>query len=83
MNKQICKSTLKQCPAGQTLNLTTNNCETVKCSDSTPIYNYATRKCEACPDGTKFNNKTSICESLFPQRTNASACSPETPYWNP
>lgn len=79
-----CKSTAIKCPPGQTLNSTTEKCEQIKCTPDSgkPIYNAQTYQCESCPQGTTFNNKTLICESNSPLRTNVSVCPRDTPYWN-
>lgn len=82
-NKGICKSTIKPCPIGQYYNLQASQCLPINCSTSTPLYNYTTMKCEPCPEETKYNNATFVCESSTPQRTNVSVCSADKPYWNP
>lgn len=83
-NSETCKSTIKKCPVGQVYNTKTTQCETINCTAASPIYNFATGSCEGCPEGTKYNNLTFICESTTPQlRTNTSVCPSTNPYWNP
>lgn len=63
-------------------NLETRTC--IQCPIG-KIFNYATRTCDfnvTCPAGTKFNEKTVICEKVRPS-INDSLCPPETPIWNP
>ena len=62
------------------------NLETKKCEECPigKIFNYGTRTCDfniTCPAGTKFNEKTVLCEVIAPS-INSSFCPPDAPIWN-
>lgn len=80
-----CVSTIVTCKAGLVLNMTTNTCQAIICTNSTPVLNLNTNQCEGCPNGTIYNPASTICESNSSSpllRTNTSICPPELPYWN-